>query len=81
MSVVAANTTSVRKAKNVFIAVQGHNGLHLMRVPACLLGDGSYGTVYSLFYKNTLVCQDKDRNKLRRLAYSLRKVQINNEPN
>jgi len=75
----AVNIISVRKAKNVFIITHSHSGKHLMRVPACLLGDGAI--MYSLFYKNRLVCQDKDRNKLRRLAYSLRKVQINNEPN
>ena len=36
---------------------------------------------YELYYKDSLVCTDKDKNKLRRMGYLIRKNMENNEPN
>ena len=36
---------------------------------------------YELYYKDSLVCTDKDKNKLRSIGYHIRKNMENNEPN
>lgn len=72
MSVAVEKKTSVRKAMAVYMTVTGSAGTaYRMRVPTSLAKPNE--TIYALYFDNALVCQDKDKNKLRRIAYSIRK--------
>lgn len=79
----------LKKKDTTFSTVAGFLGsfnLHYIDgTPHLTIPDSAISTEekrdYELYYKGSLVCTDKDKNKLRRMGYLIRKNMENNEPN